>query len=120
MFYFDIINFFSDRKEAAPRFIRKPHSCIVGEGQAGNFKCRVVAASPPVITWSFQQQVLQAGLKHMPKYSGLAYELRITRCKKDDAGEYTVRAENSYGHREEKCRLTVQRKSQQHDCYLCA
>ena len=50
-----IINFFhnfsQDRREAMPRFVRKPHSCVVQEGNVGNFKCKVLASSPPVITW---------------------------------------------------------------------
>ena len=41
----------SDRREAMPRFVKKPHSCIVAEGDQAMFKCKVIASSPPVITW---------------------------------------------------------------------
>jgi hypothetical protein len=44
----------------------------------------------------------------MPKYSGHNYELRICRCKMEDKGEYIVRAENSYGHKEEAVFLNVE------------
>ena len=48
----------------------------------------------------------------MPKYSGKDFELRIGRCKiAEDKGEYVVRAENSYGSREESAFLNVERKS---------
>ena len=34
-----------------PRFVRKPHNCVVPEGKTASFKCKVLASSPPVITW---------------------------------------------------------------------
>ena len=40
-----------DRREAMPRFVRKPHNCIAPEGKTASFKCKVLASSPPVITW---------------------------------------------------------------------
>lgn len=54
--------------------------------------------------------MLTASLKYMPKYSGNNYELRIGRCKMEDKGEYIVKAENSYGTREEAAFLNVERK----------
>jgi uncharacterized membrane protein YgcG len=45
----------------------------------------------------------------MPKYSGKDFELRIGRCKvSEDKGEYVVKAENSYGSREESALLDVE------------
>ena len=50
-------------------------------------------------------------MKYMPKYSGNEYELRIGRCKIDeDKGEYTVKAENSYGKLEASAFLNVERE----------
>ena len=46
----------------------------------------------------------------MQKYSGREYELRISRVKVDDKGEVLVRAENSFGRKEEKANLKVERK----------
>ena len=46
----------------------------------------------------------------MPKYSGNNYELRIGRVKMEDKGEYVVKAENSYGSREEQAFLSVERE----------
>jgi hypothetical protein len=50
------------------------------------------------------------GIKYMPKYAGNDYELRISRIKMEDKGEYIVRATNSYGTREETALLNVERK----------
>ena len=54
--------------------------------------------------------MLSTSLKYMPKYSGKNYELRIGRCQMEDKGEYIVKAENSYGAREEAAFLNVERK----------
>ena len=47
----------------------------------------------------------------MQKYMGKEYELKISRVKMEDKGEYLVRAENSFGRKEEKANLTVERES---------
>lgn len=44
----------------------------------------------------------------MPKYSGNLYDLKISRCKIEDKGEYIVKAVNSYGSKEECAALNVQ------------
>ena len=49
----------------------------------------------------------------MQKYMGSEYELKISRIKMDDRGQYIVRAENSFGRKEEKATLTVERKHKQ-------
>ena len=53
---------------------------------------------------------LTQSVKHMQKYARHNYELRVNRCKKEDEGEYIVRAENSYGKREQSVVLNVQCK----------
>lgn len=59
----------------------------------------------------FDGGVLTQSVKYMQKYMGTEYELKVSRCKKEDAGTYTVVAENSFGKREEKASLKVERKS---------
>lgn len=44
----------------------------------------------------------------MQKYQGSEYELKVSRVKMEDKGEYTVRAENSFGRKDERARLTVE------------
>ena len=46
----------------------------------------------------------------MQKYRGKEYELKISRVKCEDKGEYIVKAENSFGKREEVGILKVERK----------
>ena len=46
----------------------------------------------------------------MQKYMGKEYELRISRLKMDDKGDYIVRAENSFGRKDEKANLKIERK----------
>jgi len=104
----DIYDSYFDRREAMPRFVRKPHACVVQEGNVANFKCKIIAGSPPLVTWHFKSSTLNPGLKYMPKYSGSNYELRIGRCKMEDKGEYVVKAVNSFGSKEECAFLGVE------------
>lgn len=45
----------------------------------------------------------------MKRYAGDDYTFVINRAKLDDRGEYIIRAENTYGYREEVVFLNVQR-----------
>lgn len=58
----------------------------------------------------YRGTLLSTSIKYMPKYSGNQYELRITRVKQDDGGEYKVTAENAYGRVRAAASLTVARK----------
>lgn len=42
---------FLDRREAAPRFILRPRNAHVLEGNNAEFDCRIIAVSPPVVSW---------------------------------------------------------------------
>ncbi|KHJ96255.1 immunoglobulin I-set domain protein [Oesophagostomum dentatum] len=103
---------FFDRSEAQPRFIIKPYSTTVTEGQSANFYCRVIAPSPPIVTWHKDMTELKQSVKYMKKYNDNDYALTINRTKMDDKGEYVVRAKNQYGSKEEVVFLTVQKKSE--------
>ncbi|KAK5968521.1 Twitchin [Trichostrongylus colubriformis] len=104
---------FFERSEAQPRFIIKPFSTTVTEGQSANFYCKVIASSPPIVTWHHDSAELKQSVKYMKKYNGNDYGLTINRTKLDDKGEYTVRAKNSYGSKEEVVFLNVKRKSEE-------
>jgi hypothetical protein len=99
-----------DRAEAQPRFVIKPFSCTAVEGGSGSFYCRVLAASPPIVTWHRDNNELKQSVKYMKKYNDNDYALTINRVRSDDRGEYIVRAKNSYGSKEEVVFLTVQSK----------
>jgi hypothetical protein len=40
-----------DRREAAPRFVLRPRNAHVLEGNNAEFDCRIIAVSPPVVSW---------------------------------------------------------------------
>ncbi|XP_071120619.1 twitchin-like isoform X18 [Mytilus edulis] len=105
---FSIFDSYFDRKEAAPRFIRKPRNILAAEGQSTKFDCKIIGASPPIVTWSYDNSVLSQSVKYMQKYRGNEYELKISRLKMADKGLYTVIAENSFGKREEHATLKVE------------
>ncbi|CAG5133824.1 unnamed protein product, partial [Candidula unifasciata] len=105
---YQIYDSYFDRKEAVPRFVRKPRSQIATEGEVAKFDCKIIAASAPIVTWYKSDSLLGQSYKHMQKYSGSEYELRVSRVKLDDQGEYVVRAENSFGRKDERAKLTVQ------------
>ncbi|XP_064634017.1 twitchin-like isoform X9 [Lineus longissimus] len=105
---FQIYDTYFDRREAIPRFILKPRNQTVQEGNPATFDCRIIALSPPVVTWIRDGVALTQSGKYMQKYLGRLYELRIGRSKLEDKGEYIVKAENSFGNREAATFLTVE------------
>uniref|UniRef100_A0A1I7XS04 non-specific serine/threonine protein kinase n=1 Tax=Heterorhabditis bacteriophora TaxID=37862 RepID=A0A1I7XS04_HETBA len=109
---YSIHDAFFDRSEAQPRFIIKPYSTAVAEGQSANFYCRVIASSPPVVTWHRDSRELKQSVKYMKKYNDNDYALTINRVKIEDKGEYIVRAKNSYGSKEEVVFLNVNKLSE--------
>lgn len=70
----------------------------------------MLAPSPPVVTWHKDAVELKQSTKYMKKYNNNDYQLTINRVRMDDAGEYVVRAKNSYGSKEEVALLNVIRK----------
>uniref|UniRef100_A0A0N5AQN4 non-specific serine/threonine protein kinase n=1 Tax=Syphacia muris TaxID=451379 RepID=A0A0N5AQN4_9BILA len=99
-----------NKEEGRPKFIIRPYSTTCNEGQSATFYCRVIALSPPVVTWHKDATELRQSVKYMKKYNDNDYELTINRVKFEERGEYTVRAKNSYGTTEEVVFLNVIRK----------
>ncbi|CAF0817484.1 unnamed protein product, partial [Didymodactylos carnosus] len=108
---YKIYNSSWDRREAAPRFILRPRNAHVLEGQNAEFDCRIIAASPPVVTWYRDNVELRQSTKHLKKYNRNNYKLEIKRCIKEDKGEYVVKATNSYSDREYAVFLTVESRA---------
>jgi hypothetical protein len=44
-------NYVIDRREAAPRFVLRPRNAQVLEGNNADFDCRIIAVSPPIVSW---------------------------------------------------------------------
>lgn len=98
---------FLDRREMLPRFVLKPQSTMVYEGQSAKFYCRVIAEAPPMLTWYREGAELRQSVKFMKRYAESDFTFIINRCKLEDRGEYIIRAENHYGSREEPVFLNV-------------
>jgi serine/threonine protein kinase len=101
---------FFDRRDAAPRFGRRPRDQHVIEGQSAEFKCLILAASPAIVSWFRDHLEIKQSIKHIKKYSNFRYALEIKRCGQNDKGEYIVKASNSFGERECPVFLTVERE----------
>ncbi|CAF1142161.1 unnamed protein product [Rotaria sordida] len=107
---YKIYNSSWDRREAAPRFTLRPRNAHVLEGQNAEFDCRIIAVSPPVVSWYRDNVEMRQSTKYLKKYDRNNYKLEIKRCLQDDKGEYIVRAANSYGEKEYAVFLTVDSK----------
>jgi hypothetical protein len=107
---YSIYSSYFDRRDAAPRYVLRPRNQHVIEGQNAEFRCIIVAASPPIVSWYRDGAEIKQSCKHMKKYRNLSYDLEIKRCTLDDKGEYIVKASNHYGERDMVVFLTVERK----------
>jgi hypothetical protein len=107
---YNIYSSFFDRRDAAPRFVLRPRNVHVLEGQNADFRCIIVAPSPPLVSWFREHVEIKQSYKHMKKYRNFSYDLEVKRCTLEDKGEYVVKATNSYGEREMVVFLTVERE----------
>ena len=107
---YSIYSTYFDRRDANPRFVRKPRNQHVTETQTATFSCIILAASPPVVTWYQGGNEIKQSTKYMKKYGKNSYMLEVKRCTLDDRGEVICRAVNSYGEREYNVFLNVDRK----------
>ena len=105
-----IFDTYFDRRDASPRFVIKPRNQHVVEGHNAEFRCIILGASPPVVSWFQGGLEIKQSVKHFKKYNRNTYILEIRRCNLDDKGEYIVKAVNSYGDREYNVFLNVDRK----------
>ncbi|XP_067934437.1 twitchin-like [Watersipora subatra] len=97
-----------DRKEAAPRFIIKPHSTTAAENSTVNLHATILSSSDPIVTWYHNEVQLSQSVKHMQRYQGKTFGLKVNRVRPgEDDGVYTCRAVNSFGRCEASCILTV-------------
>jgi hypothetical protein len=105
---YSIYSTYFDRRDANPRFVRRPRNQNVLEGQTATFSCIILAVSPPVVTWYQGGNEIRQSVKYLKKYSRNSYILEVKRCTLDDKGEFIIRAVNSYGEREYNVFLNVE------------
>ncbi|KAI1726538.1 protein kinase domain-containing protein [Ditylenchus destructor] len=97
-----------DPEDALPRFIMRPcgPNCIP-EGDNASFFCKVVSPSALTVTWYKDLVEIRHGSKHLLNNNASDYALTINQAKLEDRGEYVVKAQNSFGSKEERFFLDV-------------
>ncbi|XP_028327904.1 obscurin-like, partial [Gouania willdenowi] len=68
--------------------VEKPHNTKALEGETVTLACTTSHPNAPV-TWTRNNQVLQAGLKYDMRQNGAFHQLRIHNLRMDDSGTYT-------------------------------
>ncbi|KAM9804801.1 titin-like [Neosynchiropus ocellatus] len=84
---------------AAPHFLRTPSAQKLVEGGCVVFDCQVVGSPAPQVVWKKNNSVLAAGYRYKitcKKETGEC-RLEISMTFADDAGEYSVSAQNELG-----------------------
>jgi hypothetical protein len=106
---YKIYDSFFDRRDALPRFVLRPRNQNALENESAEFRCTIIAVSPPVVSWYVHGSEIKQSIKHFKKYRNNTYNLEVKRCSPvDDVGEYIVKAVNSYGEKEYNVYLTVE------------
>ncbi|KAM8858182.1 titin-like [Synchiropus picturatus] len=84
---------------AAPVFLRTPSAQRLVEGGCVVFDCRVAGSPAPRVLWKKNNAVLAAGYRYKITYKRESGECRleISMTFADDAGEYSVSAQNELG-----------------------
>ncbi|XP_071854761.1 twitchin-like isoform X8 [Apostichopus japonicus] len=86
-----------DKKDARPRFLKRPHNLAQMEDRDISFQCHVAAPVDSEVTWYHNGEVIRQSLRHRIDYDKIFHNLNIMRVSEADQGEYTVKAVNQYG-----------------------
>lgn len=81
----------------APQIAQKPRNSKLIEGSDAVFSARVVANPKPRLSWFKNGQRLQSSQKYEMSYSSQIASLRVKNATIQDAGHYTLLAENTQG-----------------------
>ncbi|XP_033640975.1 twitchin-like isoform X1 [Asterias rubens] len=109
-----VIEVSMSRKEARPRFVRRPIDTFAMEDRDATFNCVIAAPSDPVVSWFKDNKELKQSLKYKSKYDDVNYQLVVSRVQLDEAGQYVVRAVNSYGELTKESHLAVEPDPMKH------
>uniref|UniRef100_A0A915DCR3 Twitchin n=1 Tax=Ditylenchus dipsaci TaxID=166011 RepID=A0A915DCR3_9BILA len=100
-----------DKNDALPRFVVRPCGpSRCGEGESASFFCKVLSPTLPIVSWIKDGEELRQSVKYSKNTNNNDYALTINNVKMEDRGPYTVKAENSYGVKEEVFYFDVIRK----------
>lgn len=85
------------RPLAPPQVQGRPRNSKLLAGSDATFQVRVPGNPDPRITWFRNGQRIKSSFRHVSSYSDSTATLTIRNCQADDAGYYTMLAENSKG-----------------------
>ncbi|XP_070569690.1 myosin light chain kinase, smooth muscle-like isoform X2 [Ptychodera flava] len=80
-----------------PKFIQKPKSVNLDEGNSVRLECKVEGTPAPTITWEKNGQPIQNGGRIKITNTGSSNVFHIPAVLSTDAGQYTCKAENAHG-----------------------
>ncbi|KAI0990336.1 hypothetical protein GJ496_009266, partial [Pomphorhynchus laevis] len=96
------------RREYVPRIYIFKHDSYVLEGETAELHARVISLSEVNVEWSKGSEIKQSARTTKSSRKG-EYVLEIRKCKLEDGGEYTFKANNKYGDRSVNVNLHVER-----------
>ena len=99
----------------APRFRQNLTDSVVTEGGSITITCTISGHPFPRITWYKADTLIRESQDFQYLINGNRVSLKIKVALPQDTGEYTCRADNTYGSTSCTCRVTVYRKCK---CYL--
>ncbi|KAL4657788.1 myosin light chain kinase, smooth muscle-like isoform X2 [Arapaima gigas] len=92
--------------ESHPRFVTKPCSVTVKEGERVEFKARITGRPPPSVSWLKDSMVLPSS-SAIHCFSAGFHLLQLGKVQRDDQGLYTCRLSSLAGEASASARLTV-------------
>ncbi|XP_048847897.1 myosin light chain kinase, smooth muscle-like [Brienomyrus brachyistius] len=93
--------------ESHPRFVTKPRSMTVKEGERVEFKARITGRPPPSVSWLKDSFILHNNSEVHSSFSAGFHLLELDKVRMDDQGLYTCRLSSLAGVTSASAQLTV-------------
>lgn len=104
------VDSFQESPDKAPSFTFPLRDRFLQEGVGVKLICTVDAKPTPKITWYKDGKEVRGGANVSLTYSLGICSLELQAATMEDAGRYSLRAENSKGEAETMCKVTVNEK----------
>ncbi|WP_411026500.1 immunoglobulin domain-containing protein, partial [Salmonella sp. s54395] len=86
-----------DKKDAIPRFLKRPFNQAQMEDRDIAFQCHVAAPVDSNVSWYHNGVLIKQSLRQRISYDNIFHNLNIMKVSEADQGEYTIKAVNKYG-----------------------
>lgn len=100
-----------EKPSVPPKFLSKPQSLVVEEGDLVRFECDADGEPAPCFTWLREGAVVSSSARHHVVSSQFNSHFEISDVEMSDEGSYSVLVENTGGKQEAHFSLTI-RKSE--------